>query len=263
MNHRTRVLSALFLPLSLLFGSTLVSGPAHAIAPAQPEGGVLDSAQILPLPALKATERVLLEHQTLTLETIFVVTFAESPEEGIEKAALSLTDAWKAETPRPPNVVVIAVDAEKGQLAIAAGLGLDAITGGATERTREIRKVFFDPEWKSGKKYRALVFAIVETLRSLESPLVTSGEAVEAYERAGFSGGWIPAPVAARKSTTWGWMGLAGAVLAFALYRTLAVEVHTTGEGWHRIPVSEVLTRRLRKAKSPPLLTGGGVSGKY
>jgi uncharacterized membrane protein YgcG len=259
MKPFTRFPSALFLLLGAIFSASV----ALAEPPAPPESGVVDSGQILPLPALKATERVLLEHQRLTLETIYVVTFAESPAEGVEKAALSLTDAWKAETPRPPNVVVIAVDAAKGQLAIAAGLGLDAITGGATDRTREVRRVFFDPEWKSGKKYRALVFAIVETLRTLESPLVTSGEAVEAYERAGFSGGWIPAAPAARTSTTWIWMVLAGAIFAFALYRTLAVEVHTIGEGWHRIPVSEVLTRRLRKSKAPPLLTGGGVSGKY
>jgi uncharacterized membrane protein YgcG len=250
--------TALFLLLSSLWGT-----PVQAAVPERPEAGVVDAAQVLPLAALKATERILLEHQRLTLETVYVVTYAASPAEGIDAAALGLTEGWKAETPRPPNVVVIAVDAEKGKLGIAAGLGLDSVVGGGSERVREIRRVFFDPEWKSGKKNRALVFAIMETLRTLESPLISSGEATEAYERAGFSGGWKPAAPVARTSTTWIWLLVGSFVFAFALYRTLAVEVHTTGEGWHRIPVSEVIMRRLRKSKAPPLVTGGGVSGKY
>lgn len=250
-----------------LSGAAVWTGSAVAAEPMpMPEFGVLDLAEVLPLPILKATERVLREHQELTQETIFVVTFPN--EKRLDTTAMAFLEAWHMETPKPPNVVLLAVDADRGDLAIVSGLGFDAIIGAggtqAFQRKSEIRKVFFDPEWKSGKKNRALVLAIVETLRTLDSPMITSGEAVDAFERAGFTGGWRPIVPIPKTSTPWIWMTVGSLFFGFILYRILAVETHSTGEGWHRIPATEVLTRRFRKLKGvPPLLTGGGVSGQY
>lgn len=252
-----------FLTLSFFLLISVVSFARADDLPPRPENGVLDRAQILSLPILKATERVLHEHQRLTQDTIFIVTEPDAPRDGIGSEALSLLEAWRGDSPNPPNVIVIAVDAKHGRLAIRAGLGLDTVIGGNTDHGREIRQTIFEPEWRSGKPYRAVVLTLMEVLRSLESPLISSGEAVDGFEHAGFSGGWTAAPVTARTSTTWVWVALGFVIFAFALYRTLAVEVHTTGEGWRRIPVSEVLARRLRRKTAPPLVTGGGVSGNY
>lgn len=248
---------------SLLIASFLFSFTAQADLPARPEFGVVDRAQILPLPILKATERILSEHQKLTQETVFVVTEPETPSDGIDQEARALVEAWKSAAPKPPNVVVIAVDGKAGKIAIRAGIGLDALVGATSDRAGEIRRTFFDPEWKSGKPSRALVLSIVETLRAMESPLVTSDEAMDTYDHAGFSGGWTPVAPVAKTSTTWIWFLIGALVFGFALYRTVSIEIHTTGEGWRRVPVSEVLMRRLRKKTAPPLVTGGGVSGGY
>jgi len=168
-----------------------------------PESGILDRAQILPLPISKALERVLHEHRRATQDTIFLITEAKSPENGIDAEAGARLEEWRGSTPRPPNVVVIAVDAEEGNLAIRAGLGLDTTIGAGTDRAKEIRRVYFAPEWKVGNKHRALVLSTLEVLRALESPVVLSGEATDALERAGFSGGWTPEPITAKTSTTW------------------------------------------------------------
>jgi uncharacterized membrane protein YgcG len=250
-----------FLPVLLLAVSPFLARAADL--PPRPETGVVDTAQVLPLPILKATERVLTEHRELTQETVFLVVLRESPSEGLDERARAMLEAWRAETPKPPNTVILAVDAEKGKLSVQSGIGLDAAIGPGSGHAREIRDLRFKPEWSAGRKDRAVVLALMGALDTLESPLVTSGEAADTYERAGFAGGWVPREPSAGVSFTWLWMVFGAAVFAFALYRTLAVEVHTTGEGWHRVPVSEVLTRRLRKSKAPPLVTGGGVSGSY
>jgi uncharacterized membrane protein YgcG len=248
------------LPYLLISGLILISSFDFARADMD---AVQDRAHLLSDGLRTATQTVVGEHQRLTQDTVFVVTLPDTPVGGLDSEVSRLLDEWKGDTPNPPNTVVIAIDAKRGRLAVRAGIGLDSAFSAGTDRVKEIRRNFFDPEWRRGRPDRALVLSVVEVLRTLESPLIESGFVTQIYEGAGFSGGWTAAPATPRASTTWMGMVLGIAFFAFALYRTLAVEVHTTGEGWRRVPVSEVLSRRFKREADRPLVTGGGVSGGY
>lgn len=237
---------------------------ARADVPPAPEFGVLDEAQAFSLPVLKAAERVLSEHRRLTNETVFVAVLKSVPEGRLEDRATEILGSWRMETPNPPNTVLLLADAERGELFVRTGLGLDPVL--TETEAQEIVEVYFKPEWRVGKTSRALTFAVVETLRALESPLIVNGEAVEAFERAGHAGGWTPISVIQQGRSWWIWV-LAGAwVIGFTLYFALSVEAHYTALGWTRIPPWRALGDRLSRpgrGKSPALITGGGVSGSY
>ncbi len=229
--------------------------------PARPEFGILDRAALFPLPFLKAAEHVLSDHENLTQERISIVTTdGDVPAEDVASA---YSEEWRKTAPRPPNTIVIAVNADRGELAIHTGLGLDPVLPAA--KIAEIRKTIFKPEWKGGKKSRAMVLTLVEVLRDIGSPLASENEAVDTFERAGFTGGWTPAVVVERAWVVWLAVlgGLAAAV--FVLLRIMIGEVHYTAAGWFRVPASRNLARMLHRWRrgTPTLVTGGGVSGEY
>ncbi len=233
--------------------------------PPRPEFGVLDQAGVFSLSLLKATERVLEEHRSLTQEQISIYTLADPPQGTLPEIAAAVADSWRRTAPRPPSSVLIVVGAERGEIEIITGLGLDPVLPSA--RISEIRKLVFQPEWRSARPPRALVLSLVEILRTLESPLVSSGEVTQAFERAGFSGGWTPASPSER---SWiGWVFTIVGILAagFVLLRTMTGEVHYTAMGWVRVTALESFQRFFRrirrKGKTPSLVTGGGVSGSY
>lgn len=237
-----------------------------AETPRAPEFGVYDEATRLALPVLKAHERVLSEHRNLTNESVFIAVLKSTPPEGLAEKAREILDAWRMQTPKPPNTVLMLVDSEKGELEIRVGLGLDAIV--TDGRIQEIRKNYFRPEWREGNDTRAITLSVVEVLRTLESPLISGGEAIESYERAGFTGGWVPVSVKKQGNSWWIWMLIGFTFVVFVLIRALAVEAHYTALGWVRVPAWKSilrtgLRRRKNKSRGEGLITGGGVSGSY
>lgn len=249
-----------FIPLFLAFSSSVALAAPEV--PSRPEFGVRDDASVLPLPILKATERVFAQHERLTDERISLVTMA-----GLAKGESAgftdrVFDEWRQTAPRPSNFVLIVVDVDRGELEIRTGIGLDPVL--PVVKIADIRGRFFRGEWDAGKKSRAVVLSVVEVLRGLGSPLVAEGEAAETYERAGFPGGWTPA---VRKEKTWmpwilAFFGIAAA--AFVLVRIQIGEVHYTAAGWFPIPASRGILRFFRRRhRGPAFVTGGGVSGNY
>lgn len=250
----------------LLIALLALTTSAFAETPNMPEFGVYDEASSIALPILKAHERVLSEHRNLTNEVVFVAILKSTPPEGLAAKAGEILDSWRMQTPKPPNTVLLLVDAEKGDLTIRVGLGLDPVLN--EDRVEEIRRSFFIPEWQDGKDTRAITLSVIEVLRTLESPLVTGGEAIDAFERAGFSGGWIPVSAKKEGNSWWIWMLLGSVFIGFVLVRALAVEAHYTALGWVRVPAWKSILRsgfrrRKNKANGEGLITGGGVSGSY
>ena len=247
----------------VLIGVSGISGLAAADEiPERPELGLLDGASILSPPIEKATERLLSEHESATLERISILTLEKSPPGDFEEYSRDVAEAWRKTAPRPPSSILIVVDSERGDLSIRTGLGLDPVLPAA--RAAEIRKVDFKPEWKSGRKQRALVLSFVAVLKSIGSPLLDDDEAIRAYESAGFSGGWTPAPPPSRSGSPWVFLLLGLAATVFVLVRILIGEVHYTAAGWYPVPASRNLRRLFRRRKRiGSLVTGGGVSGSY
>jgi uncharacterized membrane protein YgcG len=248
----------------LLLGLSLVGSSARADdLPSRPEFGIRDDALVLPLPILKLTEHLIAEHESLTQERISILTLRHSPKD-LKESTAGIFEEWRKTAPKPPDSVLIVVDAEKGQIEIRTGLGLDPVLTSA--KIEDIRKRIFTPEWSGDKPYRALVLTFVETLRSLGSPLIEREEAISAYEHAGFSGGWTPVEAKGKSRRAW-FFALVGIFVAgFALVRIMIGEVHYTEAGWYPVPASHNLRRILRRRggrKTPSLVTGGGVSGKY
>jgi uncharacterized membrane protein YgcG len=230
--------------------------------PARPEFGVLDGARILPLQVLKTAERLIAEHERATFERISILTLAKSPSGELADFSRRVAEEWRKTAPRPPNSVLIVVDDDRGELEIRTGLGLDPVLPAA--KVSEIRKIDFKPEWATGKKSRALVLTFVEVLRGIGSPLLDEDKATAAFEAAGFTGGWTPAPPPSRSWTPWVFLVFGLAATAFVLVRILIGEVHYTAAGWFPVPASRNLRRLFRRAKKiGSLVTGGGVAGKY
>jgi len=256
-----RLLAPLTLFLLLLF---VVIQSARAAVPPAPEFGVLDEVDAFSLPIRKATERVLSEHRRLTNESVFVAVVKSVPEGQLGARAREILDVWRMETPVPPNTVLLLVDAEHGELGIRAGLGLDPVVTEA--EIKDVAKIYFRPEWRAGKPTRALTFSVVEVLRALESPLITNGEAVDIYDRAGHVGSWTPISVRDAGRSWWIWILSGGAVIGLAFYFALSVEAHYTALGWTRVAPWRALAHRMsrpNKKRGEGLITGGGVSGSY
>jgi uncharacterized membrane protein YgcG len=248
--------------LLLIFFLFLFASKANALTPQRPEFGVLDQSSVFPLSILKVTERLVTEHERLTQEQISILIQSPSDLDRPSDYSKEIFDQWRRTSPRPPNAVLVFVDAEKGALEIQTGHGLDPVLSSA--KVVEIRKEIFKPEWNSGTKARAVVLAFVEVLRALESPLISGGEAIDGYERAGFSGGWSPTRPSERSWVGWIFALIGVAVAGFVLVRILIGETHYTADGWFRVPAIKNLKRLLPRSRKPPtFVTGGGVSGHY
>ena len=249
----------------IALGISPIAASSWALAdelPARPEFGVLDGAQILPLQVLKTAERLIAEHERTTFERISILTLAKSPPGDLDGFVRQVAEEWRKTAPRPPNSVLLVVDAELGELEVRTGLGLDPVLPAA--KIFEIRKVDFKPEWAVGKKTRALVLSFVEVLRGIGSPLFEEGRVTADFEAAGFTGGWTPAPPPRRSWMPWVFLVLGLAATAFVLVRILIGEVHYTASGWYPVPPSRNLRRLFHRAKKVgSLVTGGGVAGKY
>lgn len=245
-----------------LIGFLAIFNVARAELPARPEFGVLDRAEILPLSILKASERLIAEHERLTQEQVSIYTVGGLPKGEAASTATAIAEEWRKTSARPLSSVLLLVDADRGELEIRTGFGLDPVL--PADKISEIRKHFFKPEWRAEKKSRGLVLSFVEVLRSLGSPLIAGNEATGAFEQAGFSGGWTPVPPEGKSWTGWFFALLGLALSAFVLALSMIREVHYTASGWFRVTPAQILRRFFRrKTDGPKLVTGGGVSGTY
>ncbi|MBC7384841.1 MAG: TPM domain-containing protein [Cryobacterium sp.] len=232
--------------------------------PSRPLQGLVDGGKALPLILAKTLERLLLEHQSLTGETIDVYTLAKTPEDQTFDAYTSRVFAeWRSTAPKPPSTVVLFFDLEEKKMATLSGVGLDSLM--AERGGDSIAKKFGVPEMRHGRSDRAVILSTRRVFEILESPVFVNGKFDTELREAGFLEPLIPVAESESGRHWWIWILFGSVLIILVGYRILAVEVHYQASGWQRIPPWENFVRyvRSRMKKSPELITGGGVSGNY
>ena len=254
---------------SFFFATIFVSPGAFAAdeatlksVPELPTYALLDESRKLKAPMVRALERVLTEHSTLTGQPVFVAVFESKLEEksgGEDFSAYSLRvfDHWKNAFGDRSDVVLLAVDLRSHQGRIEVGYQVEPMLG--ESKTRAIIRDFLVPELSAGNPGRAVSLALMEILKSLESPLVQSGEGQKILIAGGFTGSWQPT-VRAEAQRGWGlWFLLGFGLLIVVIFRVMDVEAVYTGRGWVRVRPWKM---KFRKSQ-PGLITGGGSCGSW
>jgi len=260
-----------FLNLSVLAWLGFSAAIAHAVdaIPPKPLQGISDSAQVLSLAMSKSVERLLFEHQSLTSETLLVLTLKNSPsDESLPEFAARTFDQWKGATPKPPSAVVLVFDTDKNRFSWKAGVGLDSVLA---ERGADlIGSKIAQPELAQGRADRAVLLSVRRVFELLESPVFVNGKFDTELRAAGFYETFTPVGFARRGWSWWIWILCALGIAGFIGYRITCVEIHYTAAGWHRVSAWESLRRYFLRIidkrvgkKTPRLTTGGGVSGNY
>jgi len=247
------------------------SSPAHALDPIPPKPlqGISDSAQSLSLSLTKSIERLLDEHQSLTNETVLVLTLKKTPtEETLQAYAVRVFDIWKSSTPRPTSAVVLIFDTEKNRFTWKAGVGFDSLL--ADRGADGVASQIANPELKQGRADRAILLSVRKFFELLESPVYVNGKFDSEIRDSGFYETFTPIAFAKRGWSWWIWGLLAVLITGWLGHRILTIEIHYTAAGWHRISGWENTVRYLKrkfrkkfKSGTPRLTTGGGISGSY
>lgn len=245
-----------------------VSAYAVDTLPQKPVQGISDSAQVLSLSLSKTLERLLAEHQSLTHESILILTLKKSPgDESLDSYAVRVFDSWKALTPKPTSVVVLIFDTEKHHFSSKAGVGLDSLL---SDRGGDVLgSSVAVPELKHDRSDRAVLLTTRKVFELLESPVFLDGKFDSELRDSGFYETFTPVVHSKQDWGWWIWLLFAGLIAGGLGYRILTVEVHYTAAGWHRVSGWENLLRYLKriffktKKNTPKLMTGGGVSGSY
>lgn len=252
--------------LTTFLSTLLVVSSALALdtIPSRPIQNFSDGAKTLRLAFAKSLERILLEHESLTGESLIVLTIEKSPhDEKLTEYATRVFNEWKDSTTKPSSALVLVFDVEGGNLAWRAGVGMDPVL--AEKGADQVQIQIAGPEFKKGRPDRAVLLSTRKMLELIGSPVYVNGKVDSELRDAGFMETFVPESVLEKNQRWWAWI-LFGAIFFMLVgYRILAVEVHYTSEGWQRIPPWENFIRYLRMKfrKSRTLVSGGGVSGKY
>jgi uncharacterized membrane protein YgcG len=246
-----------------------VSSAAWVLAseiPERPLAFVKDEAQVLSIPLLSATEKILSDHASLTSETVLLLTLKNVGEGDLDLRAQEILEEWKLDSVKPPNTVLIMVDPVVGRIAVRTGIGLTGVL--TFEEIERIQKLFFKPEWKNKNSERAVILAVLETLNGLESPIFSNHEVHDVYLAAGFHGGFEPIVLETRTERSWWiWSVLGFVVVGFVLIRAMSGEAHYTSQGWVRVSawrgILSSLKRSPNKKHGQGIITGGGSSGHW
>lgn len=232
--------------------------------PARPIQDLSDGGKILRLTFAKSLERILLEHESLTGESLIVLTLGNSPgDEKLGDYATRVFNEWKGSTPKPTSTVLLVFDVEAGKLEWRAGVGIDPVL--AEKGADQVQLQIAGPEFKKGRADRAVLLSTRKILELLESPVYVNGKVDSELRDAGFMETFVPVSDLEQGRSWWVWFLFGALLITLVGYRILAVEVHYTSKGWQRIPPWEnfVSYVRMKFRKNRTLVTGGGVSGKY
>ncbi|OFZ56202.1 MAG: hypothetical protein A2428_09010 [Bdellovibrionales bacterium RIFOXYC1_FULL_54_43] len=237
------------------------AGSAKAI-PQAPYYYVLDEAKVLKADALQGLQTLLIEHDRATGEQFLIAIFESLESEELVQFTNQVFSTWKVGKRGKDNGVLLALYWKDRKARIEVGYGLEALLTDA--KSKQILEQFLIPELKAGKPDRALQLAAFELLRTIESPLIQSGQAEQILRDGGFRGNWQPrrsiSPV-----TRYGWIILValGIILVlFVLNLVTAADAHFTSSGWyHPKPWDPALPGRRRWTFDSSGLGGFGGGG--
>lgn len=224
-----------------LSGSALIAMSAEAkTIPQAPHYYVLDEPKVLSQSAKEALQTLLVEHDRLTGEQLVLAVFETLDDEELVDFTNRVFSSWKIGKRGKDNGVLLALYWKERKARIEVGYGLEPLLTDA--KSKRILSEFLIPELKNRQPDRALTLASLEILRTIESPLIQSGQAEQILKSGGFRGGFQPAP---KNGSSWAvWVILGFILLFIALNFLTAADAHFTRGGWYR--QRPVLTRRPR-----------------
>jgi uncharacterized membrane protein YgcG len=231
------------LGIAFILIAALGGAPSHAASPipAMPPLYVLDEAKSLTQDQSRALSALLIEHDRVAGEQIAVAILRSAEGEDPDKRAQQIFEAWDVSRRVGGNGALLAVFLREQEARIEVGYGMSTRLTDA-EAKRALRD-FLLPELREGRLYRALGLGTLEMLRSLESPLIESGRALEVLRAGGLEGALKPVTKSRGGWLAWVLLGLA--VLTYSVLQLLAAEAHFTSEGWFRPkPWKHLLARR-------------------
>ncbi|HLE01006.1 MAG TPA: TPM domain-containing protein [Bdellovibrionota bacterium] len=244
--------------------SSDAAGSARAI-PQPPYYYVLDEAKVLTTDALQGLQTLLIEHDRATGEQFLIAIFESLESEELVQFTNRVFSTWKVGKRGKDNGILLALYWKDRKARIEVGYGLEALLTDA--KSKQILEQFLIPELKAGKPDRALQLAAFELLRTIESPLIQSGQAEQILRDGGFRGNWQPrrnfSPV-----TRHGWialviLGLGIILVLFVLNLVTAADAHFTSSGWyHPKPWDPALPGRRRLTSDWGGLGGFGGGGR-
>lgn len=222
--------------MKTLAAAFLLLLPAAALAaapiPAPPAHFVLDEPGVLGASAKRALETTLVEHARLTQEQIVVAIFGGLAGDDLVSRTNEVFEAWKIGQKGRDNGVLLALYWEDRKARIEVGYGLEATL--TDSRAKRVIDGVLVPGLRAGQNDNAVFGATVEILRTLESPLMQSGQLEALLARSGQQGVLSPAPRAS--STKSGTLVFILGLIAFIVIANLRSrrDAHFSRAGWYK-----------------------------
>lgn len=241
----------------MLFLSSL----AHAAAPLPPPPAnyVLDEPHVLSAGATQSVESLLIEQDHLTGQQILVAIFNSLQGEDLNERTNLIFQEWKIGQRGQDNGVLLAIYWKEHQARIEVGYGLEQTLTDA--HSKDILEDQLIPAMRDGDPDRAISLAVVEILKSLQSPLIDNGRArqiLQAHEGRAVVRRWN-AP-AQPHGGYWVWLVIGMIALIIVFNTVTSADAHFTSTGWYR---PQPWRRRWGRDGNWPPGGGGGFWGGF
>ncbi len=247
--------------LAFALGSLLLLNPVGwAAIPTFPGGYILDQTSRLTEDSKKVLNQVLSRHERITGEQIVIAVFQNIPKKERHQLTQDAFLGWQVGKRHKNNGVLIAIFPPK-DARIEIGYGLENVL--SASKAEDIVDDQILPPLKEGHLDQALIDGILELLRTLDSPLITSGKAAELLGQV--------KTVPKQESGMFGAVALLLAMMgaiafAFTWAAISSSDAHYSQSGWHHLGILEHFKLWAPTAKSKRAersFMGGGAIGDW
>lgn len=232
MKLALRVIALATIYWALGSGTLLVPAEAKEI-PQAPYYYVLDEPGVL-TPSLKTSlERLLVEHDRVSGEQVLIAIFNSIDEEDPVTFTNQVFSAWKIGQRGKDNGALLALYWKEHKARIEVGYGLEGLLTDA--KAKDILSEILIPSLRAQKNNDAISASAYAILKTIESPLIASGQAENILQG---GGGRIHARTNSNLRGLPPGLTLLLIIALFILIKVLsmisAAEAHFTGRGWYK-----------------------------
>ena len=177
-----------FLALGFTLWSLFGHGVGHAAnpIPSAPSSYVYDEGKVFSQKAKAAVQGLLAAQDHRTSEQIIIAGFESLDGEDLVARTNSIFQAWKIGKREKDNGVLLAFYWKERKVRIEVGYGLEALLTDA--KAKRVISEFIIPYLKQNEPDQALVASSLAILKTLNSPLIESGEADKILKAGGYHG---------------------------------------------------------------------------
>ncbi|MGK5087145.1 TPM domain-containing protein [Bdellovibrionota bacterium FG-2] len=214
------------------FLSGICFAAGDAPFPPAPTQHISDQAHVLDAPTFSALDSILEEHERTTTEQFVVAIFDSLGDGEVADRTNRIFSAWKIGKKGKDNGVLLALYWKEHKMRVEVGYGLEHLLTDAKSKT--ILSEVIAPELRGGTPGRALSLGVLEILKTIESPLIANGRALQILEGGGFRHSSRARVVHRSPLGSWIWL-VVGILVFAAVARSLSArEAHFTNKGWYR-----------------------------